>query len=77
LWRTERKEKEMKKGRKFLVAAGIALLVAFLFWHPFTRMIVLWILPLGSGIDDLIIILALIFGGVFALWHILSRKVGK
>ena len=66
----------MKKKRKFLIAAGIALIIAFLFWHPLTRAIVLWILPFGSGIDDLIVICFAITGGVFALWHFLSRKAG-
>lgn len=38
---------------------GLAV-VAFLFWNPATRAIILWILPLGSGIDDLIVIASLI-----------------
>lgn len=34
--------------------------VAFLFWNPMTRTVILWILPLGSGIDDLIVVSALV-----------------
>jgi len=34
--------------------------VAFIMWIPVTRQIVLFILPLGSGIDDLVFITALV-----------------
>ncbi len=43
-------------GKWFL----IALIVAFIMWIPVTRQIVLFILPLGSGIDDLVFITALV-----------------
>jgi hypothetical protein len=44
---------------------GLAI-VAFLFWNPTTRAFVLWVLPLGSGIDDLIVIASLILIVVLA-----------
>lgn len=36
---------------KILVVIGVVLA---LLWHPFTRRIVLVILPLGRGVDDLL-----------------------
>ncbi|MDI7277366.1 MAG: hypothetical protein QME94_15420 [Anaerolineae bacterium] len=54
---------------------GLAVL-AFLFRNPVARTIVLWILPLGSGIDDLIVIVALIAMLVLAFvrgWIALPR----
>ena len=54
---------------------GLAVL-AFLFRNPAARRIVLWILPLGRGIDDLIVIVALILIVVLAFvrgWIALPR----
>lgn len=45
-----------------LVAAGLA----FLFWNPVTRRAILWVLPLGSGIDDLIVILCVVVAIIIA-----------
>jgi len=51
------------------------IIVALLFWNPFTRSIILFILPLGSGMDDLIFIAALIAAIVFgAFWYFRKRK---
>jgi len=40
--------------------------LGFLFWNPTTRAIILWILPLGSGMDDFVFAGALILA--LALW---------
>jgi hypothetical protein len=53
-------------GIWFLVALAVALVM----WNPTTRAIVLFILPLGSGIDDLIFILAL--GSALVIWVVRS-----
>jgi len=47
-------------------------IAALLFGNPMTRSIILWILPLGSGIDDLIFLALLILAVVAGL--IYSRK---
>ncbi len=46
--------------------ALVAIVLAFLFWNPITRRAILWLLPLGSGIDDLIVILCLVVAIVVA-----------
>ena len=51
--------------QKVTAMAFIALVVALLFWFPPTRMIILFVLPLGSGFDDLIFIGALLLTGLF------------
>ncbi|MBP7967678.1 hypothetical protein KAZ66_05420 [Candidatus Woesebacteria bacterium] len=62
------------RSRLFLKIVVAALVVVFLFRNPMTRAVILWLLPLGSGIDDLIVIIALIVGGVFCLYYLFSRK---
>ena len=47
-------------------------IAALLFGNPMTRSIILWILPLGSGIDDLIFLALLILAVVAGLVY--SRK---
>lgn len=46
--------------RNWWKTALVLAVVAFLFWNPITRRIIILILPLGSGIDDLIVIVALV-----------------
>jgi hypothetical protein len=54
---------EVRK-RLLIVALG-ALAFALLLWHPFSRQIIVLILPLGSGYDDLLGLIGLVVGGVF------------
>ena len=48
---------------KSILIIGI---LAFLLWHPVTRRIIIIILPLGRGIDDLIFWILLIILGFLA-----------
>lgn len=50
--------------RKLSRWIAVALAVAFCFWQPHLRAVTLFVLPLGSGIDDLIVIVALVFAAV-------------
>jgi hypothetical protein len=52
------------RGRLLWVALG-ALVLAILLWHPTSRQIIILILPLGSGFDDLLGLIGLIVGGLF------------
>ena len=47
---------------------AIALVIAVLFFVPYTRAFIVWLLPLGTGIDDLIVMAALAFAGVYWSW---------
>jgi hypothetical protein len=63
-----------RQGKWFL----IALTVSFVMWDPVTRQVALFILPLGSGIDDLIFIIALVV--TLVIWvirRIIIRTGGK
>ena len=51
------------RNRLLIVAVG-ALVFALLLWYPLSRQIILLILPLGSGYDDLLGLIGLIVGGV-------------
>jgi hypothetical protein len=51
------------RQRLLIVAVG-ALLFALLLWHPATRQVIVFILPLGSGYDDLLGLAGLIIGGI-------------
>jgi hypothetical protein len=56
-----RKGKDMrKKIFKWAIALSV---IAFLFIQPLTRQVILFILPLGSGVDDLIFVVV----GIIAL----------
>jgi len=55
-------DSEVRK-RLLIVALG-ALAFALLLWHPFSRQIIVLILPLGSGYDDLLGLIGLVVGGV-------------
>ena len=52
------------RGRLLKVAIG-ALAFVILLWHPTTRQIIIFILPLGSGYDDLLGLIGLLVGGFF------------
>jgi hypothetical protein len=52
------------RGRLLKVAIG-ALVFVLLLWHPTSRQIIIFILPLGSGYDDLLGLIGLIIGGIF------------
>ena len=52
------------RGRLLKVAIG-ALVFVLLLWHPTSRQIIIFILPLGSGYDDLLGLVGLIIGGIF------------
>ncbi|UCC63786.1 MAG: hypothetical protein JSV36_01635 [Anaerolineae bacterium] len=51
------------RNRLLIVAVG-ALVFALLLWYPLSRQIIILILPLGSGYDDLLGLIGLILGGV-------------
>jgi hypothetical protein len=56
----------MKSGirtRLLKVAIG-ALIFVILLWHPVSRQVIVFLLPLGSGYDDLLGLAALIVGGI-------------
>ena len=61
-------------GQKLTVVIVILAVVFFLFWNPMTRSIILWVLPLGSGMDDLVFIASGIFLGVFLIWKMRERS---
>jgi hypothetical protein len=47
----------------------LALAVGLLFWFPLTRAAILFILPLGSGIDDLIAVFSFVVAAaLYALY---------
>lgn len=61
-------------GKKITIIALVLLTVAILFWIPPIRMAILWLLPLGSGIDDLIFIVTLTFGGILLIVRFIAGK---
>lgn len=54
--------------------AIVLLVIGFLFWIPFTRAAILYILPLGSGLDDIIFIGALAIGGILLVIRAIAGK---
>jgi len=62
------------KTEGFKKVAIYACVIAFLFANPYTRMFILWLLPLGSGIDDLVEIIAIIIAIVFGVYYYIRRK---
>jgi pilus assembly protein TadC len=56
-----------------MVAIG-ATATLILFWLPATRRIMFWILPLGRGVDDAIVLAAMIIAGVFWLFHFVRQR---
>ena len=61
-------------GRKITTVALILLAVAVAFWIPPVRMAILWLLPLGSGVDDLVFVVTLTFGGILLLVRFIAGK---
>ena len=61
-------------GKKITVISLALLTIALLFWIPPARMAILWLLPLGSGIDDLIFIFTLTIGGILLLVRLFAGK---
>lgn len=64
----------MKGKRTLLRWIVVALIVAFAMWVPWIRQIVWFILPLGSGVDDLIMTVALIFAGIGTILYLTYGK---
>jgi len=64
----------LSNGQKITMIALTLLTVALLFWIPPVRMAILWLLPLGSGIDDLVFIIALTFGGILFAFRVIAGK---
>jgi len=48
--------------------------VVFVMWNPITRQVVLFLLPLGSGVDDLVFIIAIVFAIVLRLILVIKEK---
>lgn len=72
-------QKKLSNWAKLLIALGV---LCLLMLHPITRSVIMFILPLGSGIDDLIFfVLAFLFLIVLALklvnFHELLVRLGK
>lgn len=72
-------KKKLSNWAKLLIALGV---LCLLMLHPITRSVIMFILPLGSGIDDLIFfVLAFLFLIVLALklvnFHELLVRLGK
>ena len=59
---------------KFWKVAIACAIVSFVFFNPYTRAVAMWILPLGRGMDDFIVMAALIAGVVFIVFHFASKK---
>lgn len=66
----------MKDKRIIRDLAIAAAIIALLFWNPATRSVILFILPLGSGIDDLIFMVAALFATVFGVFFFLHKRKG-
>ena len=63
--------------KRILIVAIVATIILFLFWNPMTRAAVLWLLPLGSGVDDAVFIGAAIVALVFWGFHLLKQRREK
>src|SRR3990167_11058838 len=57
--------------------AIVALIVGFLFWNPVTRKIIVFLLPLGRGVDDLIEAAAIALAVIFFFGPPVTRKAGN
>ena len=60
-----------KQTKDVLIMVAVAL---FLLWNPFTRQAILFVLPLGSGIDDLVFLVLLAVTLVFGLVYYIQRR---
>lgn len=52
----------------------IVVVLALLFANPMTRGMILFLLPLGSGVDDLIFIVLLVLAVVLGLVHFIRKR---
>jgi hypothetical protein len=58
--------------KKYVVGLTVFL---FLLWHPISRKFVLFILPLGSGVDDVI---AIVLGVIFVIvWKAIGERLNN
>ena len=53
-----------KEINNFIIAVSVIIL---LYWLPFTRPVIRWLLPMGSGFDDLIQVAALVILSVYLI----------
>ena len=60
------------KTKKTLIYSAVALTLMLLFWNPLTRQLILWILPLGSGMDDIVFIVLLVIGLTIATVRVIK-----
>lgn len=51
------------RSRLLMVSLGVLVFVILL-WHPLTRQVIIFILPFGSGYDDLLGLIGLVVGGI-------------
>lgn len=61
--------------RKYILIGLVILLFAL--WNPVTREILLWLLPLGSGVDDLVFLLIAAISGAYGLAYWSARRRAK
>ena len=53
--------------RNWKAAMLSTVILILLFWFPFSRRVILFLLPLGSGIDDLVFFVLLIAAAVLIM----------
>lgn len=51
---------------RWMIIAGIAVILALLLLNPAGRSLVIFLLPLGRGIDDFAVLALLVIGGIIA-----------
>lgn len=69
-----KKWKDLSNNGKLTRLALICGIIALLFFFPLTRAAILFVLPLGSGIDDLIFIACAILATVFFVFKMATEK---
>lgn len=69
---------EAKEGRPWLKALVVLLAVAFVWLNPVLRAVVIFILPLGSGPDDIVgvvlIIAIVVLAATYAVSQVRKRR---
>lgn len=68
------KWRSFSNRKKITLIAVTLLVVAVLFWNPMTRQAIVFLLPLGSGVDDLIFAVCLVIGLVLLAIRIIAGK---
>ena len=64
-----------QRYEKYKARFWILLALTFLFWNPYTRQVILFLLPLGSGVDDVIFwFLAILTGVVWIFLQFLNKE---